>query len=75
MKIETVYNDLQRHIKESAGMPAYYYDLSVEQRFFVEDFYSAIVFPDTSEEVKEVKDLLKELDTATDALISRYAGR
>jgi hypothetical protein len=74
MTVETVYNDLPRHLKDGAGLPAYYYDLSVEQRFFVEDFYAAVTLPEALEEAVEVKEIVEELLVATEALIQRYTG-
>ena len=75
MTVESVYNDLPRHVKGSAGLPAYYYDLSVDQRFFVEDFYEAITLPNAIEEAAEIKEIAEELLVAAEALMQRYTGK
>ena len=75
MTVENTYNDLPRHVKEGAGMPAYFYDLSVEQRFFVEDFYVAVGQPTPIDEANEVKEIAEELLIAAHALIQCYTGK
>ena len=76
MKVETLYNDLRVATKENAGLPDYYYDLSIDQKIFVDDFYEVIaVPPHPKEEVEEVRELIEELSEATEALLQRYAGR
>jgi len=72
MTVEKTYNGLPMHVKEGAGLPAYYYDLSVDQRFFVDDFYEEIVEPEPEDELQEVAELVDELSLATEALMRRY---
>tara|TARA_R100000152_G_C6743237_1_gene166959 strand:+ start:75 stop:308 length:234 start_codon:yes stop_codon:yes gene_type:complete len=75
MTTESVYNDLPRHVKDGAGLPAYFYDLTPEQRFFVEDFYEAVATPEPEDEIQEVVELVGELALATEALQRRYTGK
>lgn len=69
-RMEQCYDEVPYHHKEMAGLPLRYYDLSVEQRFFVDSFYetSYNVFtnePFVREELEHLHTLVNEIeDTA-----------
>ena len=75
---ENRYNEIPYHIKEWAGMPALYINLSHDQRDLVEALVSGRHKTekelDTKEELGYIVDIAEELSEMTNALLRRYNG-
>lgn len=66
--VESVYDELPTRYKDTNNFPNRYYQLTVDQKFFVDSLfeacYSAImVNPDVNEEIENLCELTAELQT------------
>tara|TARA_B100001758_G_C18002709_1_gene398890 strand:- start:308 stop:604 length:297 start_codon:yes stop_codon:yes gene_type:complete len=78
-KIERSYEEMSYNDKENAGFPLRYYDLSVDQKFFVDNLfetcYNVITTePEVQEEIENLKDLVKEIEHSTTAIYNSIRG-
>ena len=55
--LEEIYNDIFPHIKETAGLPAYYHQLSRAQEYFFRDFFEQIEYDREAKNKELVEDL------------------
>jgi len=56
--IDETYNDMHSHVKEAAGLPVFYHQLTREQSHFFRDFFQNIHYNLEMEN----KDLLEDLN-------------
>ena len=78
-KVEKGYEDMPYHIKENAGFPLRYYDLSVDQRFFVDSMFDSCynivtTEPEVNEEIENLKDLVEEIQNSTTLIYNAIRG-
>ena len=55
--LEEIYNEIFIHIKEAAGLPAYYHQLSRDQEYFFRDLSEKIVYDIQTNKKELVEDL------------------
>ena len=74
MTVEQCYNNMRWTSKNDIKFPNNYYELSVEQRMFIDDFYESFHKPlSLQDDLEYLTDLTKELDEATSAFRRRYS--
>ena len=78
-KIERSYEAVPYHEKENAGMPLRYYDLSVDQKFFVDSMFESCynvvtTEPEVQEELENLKDLVEEIQNSTTLIYNAIRG-
>jgi len=75
MTVEKCYGDVGWAAKDDVQFPSHYYELSVEQRRFVDELYESVHTPVTlSEDIEYLEELSKEFGEATAAFRRRYSG-
>ncbi len=79
-KVEQGYDNMSYHEKENIGFPVRYYDLSVDQKFFVDSVFEtcyAIVTRsvEVEEELENLKDLVDEIQNSTNAIYNTIRGQ
>lgn len=78
-KIERGYEEMSYHDKENAGFPLRYYDLSIDQKFFVDNLFETCynvvtTESEVQEEIENLKDLVKEIQNSTTVIYNSIRG-
>ena len=78
-KIEQAYENMPYHDKENASFPMRYYDLSVDQKFFIDSLFDSCynvitTEPEVQEELENLKDLVEEIQNSTTLIYNAIRG-